>query len=183
MQGASIIVIGAVALLILSGPLLLGFVYCTLNVSRKNPVKVETLFSGFNQFVNAMLLYIITTLLTILWSLLLVIPGIVKYYSYSMSFYILADNPGMSAEDARKQSMVLMKGNKWRLFCLHLSFIGWFILCALTCGILTFWVYPYLKTAETEFYLNLVHKDTEDVQNAPIAEEQTIEQTTDATNN
>jgi uncharacterized membrane protein len=151
----------AIAILIIGGPLLMGMINSSLTVVRNNTVKVETLFSGFYNFVNAMVLYIINTVLVGLWSLLLVIPGIVKWYSYSMSYYILADNPQMGANDARLKSMELMKGNKWRLFCLHFSFIGWFILCGITFGILTFWVMPYVHTATAEFYQNLVHKDVE----------------------
>jgi uncharacterized membrane protein len=163
MGGASVIGVGAVAELILGGPLLMGVIYCSLTVCRNNKVEINQLFSGFNNFVNAMVLYIINTIFIALWSILFVIPGIVKSYSYSMSYYILADNPDMPANDARKASMELMRGNKWRLFCLHLSFIGWFILCCLTFGILTFWVMPYVQTATAEFYQNLVHKDVEPV--------------------
>jgi hypothetical protein len=64
----------------------------------------------------------------------------------------------MPANEARKLSMAMMEGNKWRLFCLHFSFIGWFILCGLTLGILTFWVTPYVNAAEAAFYQSLLNQ-------------------------
>lgn len=73
-------------------------------------------------------------------------------YRYSMSFYALVDNPNMGAVDAMRESKNMMKGNKWRLFCLQLSFIGWSILCAFTCGIGYFWLTPYMGQAEAAFY-------------------------------
>jgi uncharacterized membrane protein len=171
MGGTSAFGVGAVALLILGGPIEIGYAYCALGYCRKNKPSVETLFSGFNNFVNAMVLYIINTLFIALWTCLFIIPGIVKFFSYNMSYFILADNPDMAPDDARKASMTLMKGNKWRLFCLYFSFIGWFILCGITFGILTFWISPYLQTARAEFYQNLVHKDLpQDPAPAPVEE-------------
>ena len=91
-----------------------------------------------------------------LWTLLFIVPGIIKTYSYRLSYYILADNPSMSATEVRKRSIELMRGNKWRLFCLELSFIGWELLCILTLGILSFWVTPYYNAAIAEFYQSLL---------------------------
>ena len=72
-----------------------------------------------------------------------------------MSYYILKDNPGMDANEARKASIEMMKGHKWQLFCLEFSFIGWIILSILTFGILTLWVGPYMETAKAAFYEEL----------------------------
>ena len=80
------------------------------------------------------------------------IPGIIKSYSYAMTMYILADHPEMAPLDAIAESKRIMTGNKWRLFCLDLSFIGWLVLCILTFGILTLWVAPYQQCARAEFY-------------------------------
>lgn len=154
--GLSIIAIGGVGVLLLSGPLTLGMTMLALNVVRGAEVKVETLFDGFKNFVSAFVLSLINTIFIALWSLLLIVPGIIKSLSYSMSFYILADNPDMAPNDARKESMVMMQGNKWRLFCLYFSFIGWLLLCGLTLGILTFWVTPYMESAKAEFYQSLL---------------------------
>lgn len=76
----------------------------------------------------------------------------VMAYRYSMSFYALVDNPNMGAVDAMRESKTMMKGNKWRLFCLQLSFIGWEILCVFTCGIGYLWLAPYMGQAEAAFY-------------------------------
>ena len=87
-----------------------------------------------------------------LWSLLLVIPGIIKMFSYSMTPYILEENPELSADEAIDRSRAMMKGHKFDLFWLILSFIGWFILCGLTLGIGLLWLMPYLNTTMAAFY-------------------------------
>ena len=87
-------------------------------------------------------------------------PGIIKYYEYSMSYYILLENPQMRHQEARRASIKLMDGNKARLFCLHLSFIGWVILSAFTFGILLLWVVPYIETAQAAFYREICREKT-----------------------
>jgi uncharacterized membrane protein len=87
--------------------------------------------------------------------LLLVIPGIVAAYRYSMSFYILSDNPQLSAQEAMNESKRMMNGYKGKLFCLHFSFIGWSILCVLTIGIGFLWLVPYMQASIANFYENL----------------------------
>ncbi len=139
--------------LILAGPMMFGLAAFFLWFARRQTPQIETLFSGFSYcFVNSMLAGILTTVFTFLWSLLFVVPGIIKMYGYSMTMYVLADHPEMNAMEAIAESQRIMQGNKWRLFCLDLSFIGWILLCGLTCGILTLWVAPYQQTARAEFY-------------------------------
>jgi Predicted integral membrane protein len=77
-------------------------------------------------------------------------------YAYAMVPFILHDNPGLDAMDAIKQSKEMMRGHKWHLFCLELSFIGWFLLCLLTLGIGFLWLYPYIKASKACFYNDLV---------------------------
>ena len=89
---------------------------------------------------------------TFLWSLLLVIPGIIKAYAYSMSFYILADNPELTASEALAKSQSLMRGHKMELFILELSFIGWFFLIGLTFGLAAIYVAPYMEATMANFY-------------------------------
>ena len=91
-----------------------------------------------------------------LWSLLFIVPGIIKAHSYAMAKFILADNPDMEGIAALKASEKLMYGNRWRLFCLRFSFIGWFFLAVLTFGIGFIFLNPYVKAAETAFYLDLI---------------------------
>lgn len=148
--------IGVAASLLIAGPFAAGLAFLSLNVIREQPIKVEMLFEGFERFLKTFLLGLINGVLILLWSLLLIVPGIVKSLSYGMSYYILLDNGELSANDARKRSMALMQGNKWRLFCLELSFIGWYLLGILTLGILFLWVAPYRRTAVAEFYRSLL---------------------------
>ena len=150
--GLSIIGVGAIALLLITGPLTLGVTATYLKVIRGDSVQVGDMFSGFKNFANAFILYLLTSIFTALWTLLFIFPGIIKSYSYSMGGFILADNPNMDGNEARKASMALMKGKKWRLFCLDCSFIGWYLLGILTFGLLLFWVQPYHEAARAEFY-------------------------------
>lgn len=87
--------------------------------------------------------------------LLLIIPGIMASYSYAMTGYILAEHPELTASEAIAQSKDMMAGNRWRLFCLQFSFIGWDILCALTLGIGNLALRPYRHAAEAAFYREL----------------------------
>ena len=141
---------------IVAGPLTVGFSLVAINVVRRNNPKIENLFAAFNDFARAFVLWIINTIFIALWTCLFIIPGIIKSLSYSMSYYILIDNTDISANEARKMSMQMMHGHKWRLFCLNLSFIGWVLLSLLTFGILLFWVMPYMEVARAEFYQNLL---------------------------
>ena len=140
---------------LIGGAITLGVAGISLAVVRGKEFEISNLFDGFKNFVPSLVLYLVNTILIALWSLLFIIPGIIKGYSYSMSFYILHDNPDMQADEARKKSIEMMNGHKWELFCLHFSFIGWFLLCGLTFGILSFWVLPYFRASEAEFYENL----------------------------
>ena len=154
----SYIYIGWIATLLLSGAFILGLSELALLVSRGLSVRTERLFDGFKNYGSSLALYLLISIFTFLWALLLIIPGIVKAYSYSMSYFILCDNPQLPANRARKRSMELMHGNKWRLFCLQFSFIGWLLLCLLTLGILSFWIIPYMYTAQAEFYRSLINE-------------------------
>ena len=165
----SLIYIGGFAALFLTGAFALGLAIMALAAARKQEVRAAQLFDGFKNYGSSLALYLLIAIFTALWTLLFIIPGIVKAYSYSMSWYILADNPQMGANEARQRSMELMRGNKWRLFCLHCSFIGWLLLCILTLGILTLWIAPYLQTAQAEFYRDLIAERDADGTNPPAA--------------
>ena len=149
--------VGQMAAIVVGGPFFLALAMIALAVLRGEDVAVESLFAGFKdgKFLPAFLLNLVNGIFIALWSLLLVAPGIIKAYAYAMSTYIMAENPGMSQKECREESMRMMMGNKWRLFCLHFSFIGWGLLCALTLGILSFWVTPYMRVAEAAFYEDL----------------------------
>jgi uncharacterized membrane protein len=87
-----------------------------------------------------------------LWTLLLIIPGIIKMFSYAMTPFILEENPDLTANEAIDRSRAMMKGHKFDLFWLFLSFIGWAILCVFTLGIGTLWLTPYMQTSVAAFY-------------------------------
>jgi uncharacterized membrane protein len=132
--------------------------YSLFNISlygNKSAPKIETLFSRFSIFGNALLLRFLMALKIFLWMLLLIVPGIVAAYRYAMAPYLLAEHPELTASEAIERSKQMMAGNKGRLFCLHFSFIGWILLALLTWGVGFFFLAPYTKAAETAFYLDL----------------------------
>jgi uncharacterized membrane protein len=140
---------------IIAGPLNLGVALYFLKLARGQNSQLEDIFSGFKSFGNAFLLNLIKIIFIFLWSLLLIIPGIIAAISYSMSYYIMNDNPGMSSTEALRASKELMRGNKGKYFVFVLSFIGWFILGALAFGIGLLWVGAYFNTAKANFYQDL----------------------------
>ena len=91
-------------------------------------------------------------LYTLLWALLLIIPGMIAVYDYSMTNFILNEHPELTANEAIALSKGMMRGNRWRLFCLEFSFIGWMLLSALTLGIGALWLIPYSHAAYAHFY-------------------------------
>lgn len=123
-----------------------------LKLTQHMTPDIAELFAHFNKFWAAFKVLFLTGLFSFLWSLLLVIPGIVKAYSYSMAMYILAENPEMGALEAIDRSKAMMDGHKMELFVLNLSFIGWYLLCAVTFGIASVWVVPYVSAATANFY-------------------------------
>ncbi|MDP8267405.1 MAG: DUF975 family protein [Candidatus Tenebribacter davisii] len=114
-------------------------------------------FSGknFGLFGKTLGLYLLMSLYIFLWSLLLIIPGIIAAYSYRMAFYLLIDNPDIGVTEALRQSKKMMYSYKFRLFCLDLSFIGWVLICFLTFCIGFIWLAPYMITSQTIFYEEL----------------------------
>lgn len=146
--------------LIIAGPMTLGLAFIFINIARGKKVILESLFDGFSYFFNSLILGILRSIFIFLWSLLFVIPGIIKVYSYSMSFYIMADNPEMDGSTALNASKEMMQGNKWRLFCLDFSFIGWSLLCILTLGIGYLWLAPYIEASHVQFYEDLKQQNS-----------------------
>lgn len=98
---------------------------------------------------------LLVNLFITLWTLLFIIPGIIKSLAYAMTPYILRDNPELGPNEARLKSIEMMRGHKWKLFGLELSFIGWILLATLSLGIGFIWLSPYMATANAAFYCNL----------------------------
>lgn len=150
--------IGWLASFLVSGALTYGLLSYYLMLSRGENPSTETLFSGFEKFVQTFILSLLIAIFTILWTLLLVIPGIIAAFRYSQAYYILRDNPGIGALEAINRSKALMVGHKGRLFVLVLTFIGWFLLCAITFGIGFLWLAPYFYTALGHFHNGLINR-------------------------
>ena len=150
--------IGGIGILVLGGPLYLGYAMYIDEIYRGGRPNLQTLLKGFNDnATNAIYLGLISQIYLFLWTMLFIIPGIIKSFSYSMIYFIQLENPNMHYEDIIMRSRRMMNGNKWRLFCLYLSHIGWFILSALTFGILSFWVAPKIDLAKYAFYQDIKH--------------------------
>lgn len=140
--------------LLVMGPLGYGYTYVFLKNARDgiepNPAD---LFKGFQgDFSNVFLVGLMTAVFTMLWSLLFVIPGIVKAYSYSLVYYLKIDHPDYDWRTCISESRRLMKGHKWEKFVLDLSFIGWFFVGSLCLGVGTLWVQAYAEATSARFY-------------------------------
>lgn len=134
----------------------IGMLYACWDLFTKGTVpEAGALFAPFKQYARTVGAVLLVFVYTLLWTLLLVIPGIIKAYSYSMTFYILRENPEMTAGDAITASQKMMDGHKMDLFLLSLSFIGWAILASITFGIGYLWLIPYIYTAYAAFYETL----------------------------
>lgn len=121
-------IIWLIVTLFVGGAAKMGYARFNLNLIDYNKADVSDLFSQFHRFWDGFCMDFLRSLFVALWSLLLVIPGIIKSYSYAMAPYILVENPGMTATKSIDESKRIMDGNKWRLFCLDFSFIGWELL-------------------------------------------------------
>lgn len=138
-------------------PLEFGLAANFLNLSRGKGLSISQLFDGFNDYKRIFTTLFLVQIYTALWALLLFIPGVVKSYSYSMTPFILKDNPTMKNNEAIELSMKLMKGHKMQLFLLDLSMIGWALLCMLTLGLGILLLQPYNTTAHAAFYRDLIN--------------------------
>lgn len=144
--------VGWIGSVCVAGPLSLGTAYIYLNLTRGFDPDVNVLFSGFQRFVDALVLTLLISVFTALWSLLFVVPGIIKAISYSQAYYILAEHPEMSAKEALDESIAIMDGHKMDYFVLILSFIPWMLLYAVTCGLAILYVTPYMQATFVNFY-------------------------------
>jgi len=147
--------VGPIASLIISGPFALGLSYFSLSISRNQNAKLEQIFQGFNNFGTALGAYLLRLLFIILWALLLIIPGIIAAISYSMTFYILADDHSIGAMEAIDKSKKMMDGYKLKYFYLLLRFFGLGLLCILTLGIGFLWLIPFMQVSSAKFYDDL----------------------------
>lgn len=154
-------------------PLDWGLLLIFLRLFRQEEgTETKNLFEGYQQFSRICGTQILRQIYTALWSLLFFIPGVVKSLSYSMTPYILADNPELKYNGAIERSMKMMKGHKWHLFCLSLSFIWWGILAICTLGIGFLWLTPYYNVTMAAFYEDLKKENCEMPTEEPAIAEQ-----------
>jgi hypothetical protein len=156
-----LMLLGVAYALFVSGPLEVGLSRYFID-ARRDRSDFINLFFAFRagRYMNAVKAMGWRMLFTFLWTLLLIIPGIVKGYAYRMIPYIMAENPGMDYRDAMKLSMRMTDGQKWEMFVLDLSFIGWYLLGMLLCGIGVLFVNPYYYATRAELYAELKARAT-----------------------
>jgi uncharacterized membrane protein len=136
--------IGPIVVLLISAPLAGGMAAFALSIARNQEAKFEQLFDGFKSYATYLVAYILMTVYIMLWMLLLIIPGIIAAFSYSMTYFIIADDPSISASDALKKSKEIMKGNKGKYFVLSLGML---------------WIMPYMQISFAKFYEDIKEKN------------------------
>lgn len=147
---------------IIAGPFALGVALFTLNISRNKEIKFEQIFEGFKRFGDGLIAYLLILIHVLLWSLLLIVPGFIKAISYSMTYFIMIDEPTLAPKEAMDKSKQMMEGFKMKYFKLILRFFGWSLLCILTLGIGFIFIIPYMNVSNAKFY--------EDIKNNTLKE-------------
>lgn len=154
---------------ILMCPLSIGMMFFYLDLVRtKTTPSTSEILAPYNEFLRYLGACVLVLVYTYLWMLLLIVPGIIKSISYSMTFFIMKDDPQIGVSEAITKSQRMMDGHKMELFLLQLSFIGWLLL-----GIITviglFWVIPYMYTAMATFYVRLKESGCTEGENCTCA--------------
>jgi len=155
--------ITGIPVILLAPAFVLSFAMIFIALTYGQKPRVADIFKGLTTWGKAFLLYLLVGIFVFLWSLLFIIPGIIKAFSYSMSWFVLAENPHMTAREALNESKMIMKGHKWQLFVLGLSFILWFLLGYITIGIAFIYIIPYFYATIANFY-NAIKRTPEPVQ-------------------
>lgn len=145
--------IGGIGTLLFSSTLLMGYYYCLIVASTTGKFKAENIFYGFTHgdLITKIAISVLKQIYTFLWGLLFVIPGIVKFYSYTLTEFIALKRPELSSNECISESRRIMNGHKMNLFLFDLSFIGWYILCLFTFGIGYLFLIPYVQQARIEY--------------------------------
>ena len=143
------------AAFLIGGVLQLGYAEILLKQHDGKQIQFGDLFSKFDSFGTGFAQHFLRGLYAVLWSLLFIIPGIIKGYAYAMTPFILAENPNLTASQAIRQSEDLMDGYKWDLFVLDLTFIGWDLLAVMTLNLGNIALNPYKNAAYAAFYRQL----------------------------
>lgn len=142
----------AVLSLVLSSLVTVGYAQFNIDLIDGEKPRIATLFTKWRQIGKAIVASLFVFFRVFLGMILFLIPGIIAAYSHAMVYHILAENPDMTVREAMAESRRIMKGNKFRFFRLQFSFIGWYLLVAITFGIAALWVVPYEQAAMAAFY-------------------------------
>jgi len=145
-----------------SGALSIGLSQYFLNFTRNEHAEISDIFSGFQQILQAIIAAILMSVIIIIGIIFLIVPGVIAALGLGMTYFIMADHPGISAIDAMRESWEMMKGHKGQFFLLILSFIPWFFLTVFTLFIGMLWAYPYMMVSISKFYMNVSGQDDED---------------------
>ena len=151
--------------IIIIGPLSIGLYYFFLKLARKeDSLDLEDLFWGFRITIKSSITYLLIGIFTLLWTLLFIVPGIIAYFSYTLTPFIISEEPDLSPNEAIDRSKQLMRGHKWEFFCLQCRFIGWGLLAiCFTLGIGLLWVSAYAQTSNALFYDEIKRANIEEV--------------------
>jgi uncharacterized membrane protein len=149
--------------ILLAGAFALGLARYFLLLSRKSKhLSLGEIFYGFRHFGTALSAYLQVLTRVLIGFILFIIPGIILSYRYALVYFILAEDSDTKVSEALKQSAKLMRGKKWKFFCLQCRFIGWSILTLFTLGIGYLWLIPYMQTSFAKFYDDLLHTQPSD---------------------
>lgn len=142
----------SVAELIVMNAVSVGYAEFFLDIADTAKPRLVTLFAHFNKAGRAIAVTFLVVLRVFIGMIFFVIPGIIAAYKYSMVYYVMATNPDLTASEVLRESKYIMRGNKWRLFCLDFSLIGWYFLIGLTFGLASFFVAPYIQSVHANFF-------------------------------
>ena len=141
----------------IASPLVYAMSVMALKVANNKEIEFNNIYDGFRNYKSVIVLCFVENIYIMLWTLLFIIPGIVKGISYSMSYFIMAEHPDMTATEILKESERLMQGHKWEYCMLMLDFSGWILLSVVTLDLSSIYSSPYLYTAQAEFYQYIKH--------------------------
>lgn len=141
--------------ILITTPIAYSLSICYLRIARRESVEISNLFDAFCNYMSVLSTMLLMTIYTLLWSLLFIVPGVIKSYSYAMTPYLLYDR-GLTNDAAIDESMRMMRGHKMNLFLMDLGFYALTLLSLLTLGIALLWVIPYWLTARAKFYQNII---------------------------
>ena len=154
-ESATIAILIPIISLVITGPLAIGQSRFFINLANRENPKFSDLWFGFNNILRGIGVTLLVGIAVCIGTILFIIPGIIISFMYSQVYYIMAENPNKSVLECLRESARIMKGHKMELLILELSFLGWIILTALTCGIAGLYVLPYYSATLANFYLEI----------------------------